>query len=632
MNRQQIARQTIYSNMQTTPSIYIEQLCAETTKQHPLLRNITTTIPPGCMTALMGPSGSGKSTLLSVIARDTTAVISGSITSKNSKLDHANVRYMPQHKTIWEHLTVRELLAFYGQVYNTHESEQIRDKQVEHMLTLMGLQECRYTVVGGGHLKTSLSGGERRRVELACLLFGSPSLLLLDEPTSGLSSTDAYNIMKELTLLSRERGLTIITVIHQPRQEIYELFRYLLVMSHGTCAFSGFRKNAYTTIVAPVSSHYTQNEADAIMDTVTSFTSIEMHTRAQKNLPASEPSNNQQLAEEKQNYSLYNPQVSGTRNSSRLNDFLLLWRIHLLLLPRSTTVKDQIVPLTAVTIIFVLCNWNATMTRDIINCWMCILVLVVVQAHNCIHSICYSLQNFKQDTRKQLYSPAVYFAVLVQFCVLTMASLWTLAAMIVYVFCIGIHDLQVSSVGDTVLACWLLSVCLICIFVCVACWNTNPEKTLHTISSLQSVLCILNGIIPNVNSISVKPLQILIENSCMWDFLIGRIQNTFKLFTFDEHDYIQSYTQVISQLGLTQGHMESYQRLIPTVCWIVVMLCLGFWGLRVKYCVSSPSLLSCCCFNRRKSHVKYIQSMTAILHELDELDTIQHVSRDPVNK
>ncbi|MBE9563453.1 MAG: ATP-binding cassette domain-containing protein, partial [Proteobacteria bacterium] len=78
-----------------------------------------------------------------------------------------------------------------------------------------------------------LSGGERKRANLAHELIAMPLVLLLDEPTSGLSSVDADKIVRLLHKLTQLDDLTTIATIHQPSQDTFELFDNLLLMNYG---------------------------------------------------------------------------------------------------------------------------------------------------------------------------------------------------------------------------------------------------------------------------------------------------------------------------------------------------------------------------------------------------------------
>ena len=107
--------------------------------------------------------------------------------------------------------------------------------------------------VVGSNFKRGISGGEKRRVSIACELVTSPSILFLDEPTSGLDSYNARNVIECLVKLSRDYDRTVIFTIHQPRSNIVSLFDKLILLSEGDLIYSGdmikcndfFTKNGY---------------------------------------------------------------------------------------------------------------------------------------------------------------------------------------------------------------------------------------------------------------------------------------------------------------------------------------------------------------------------------------------------
>ncbi len=112
-----------------------------------------------------------------------------------------------------------------------HLDEEAIDVQVDQMLKRLGLWEIRSLRVGSIMDKT-ISGGQRKRVNIALELIREPLVLFVDEPTSGLSSRDSEQIMdllKELTL----RGKLIFVVIHQPSSDIFKLFDRLLLLDYG---------------------------------------------------------------------------------------------------------------------------------------------------------------------------------------------------------------------------------------------------------------------------------------------------------------------------------------------------------------------------------------------------------------
>lgn len=87
--------------------------------------------------------------------------------------------------------------------------------------------------------RRSISGGEKRRVSIACELVTSPSILFLDEPTSGLDAFNALSVVSSLVTLAKDYNRTVVFTIHQPRSNIVSLFDKLLVLAQGKLIYSG---------------------------------------------------------------------------------------------------------------------------------------------------------------------------------------------------------------------------------------------------------------------------------------------------------------------------------------------------------------------------------------------------------
>lgn len=110
---------------------------------------------------------------------------------------------------------------------------------VEQTLDELGLRDAADTVVGGP-LRKGISGGEKRRLSIGCVLVTLPSVLILDEPTSGLDAFTSYLLLQTLNTLSR-RGRTVVVSIHAPRSDAYELFDRICLMTKGRIVYSGGR-------------------------------------------------------------------------------------------------------------------------------------------------------------------------------------------------------------------------------------------------------------------------------------------------------------------------------------------------------------------------------------------------------
>lgn len=130
-----------------------------------------------------------------------------------------------------EDLTVFENLYYNAKLCFDGLSDYKLNKMVVSTLKDLGLHEIKNLKVGSP-LNKKISGGQRKRLNIALELIREPSVLFVDEPTSGLSSRDSENIMdllKELAL----KGKLVVTVIHQPSSDIYKMFDKLFILDTG---------------------------------------------------------------------------------------------------------------------------------------------------------------------------------------------------------------------------------------------------------------------------------------------------------------------------------------------------------------------------------------------------------------
>lgn len=200
------------------------------------LRNINIQEEGGQLIALMGGSGAGKSTLLNVLNGNETPSegsvrINGvDIHVSPQKIDGV-IGYVPQDDLLIEELTVFDNLYYAAKLCFKDLSNQEISDLVNKTLESLGLYETRHLKVGSP-LEKTISGGQRKRLNIGLELLREPSLLFVDEPTSGLSSRDSENIMDLLKELSL-KGKMIFVVIHQPSEDIFKMFDKLIVLDVG---------------------------------------------------------------------------------------------------------------------------------------------------------------------------------------------------------------------------------------------------------------------------------------------------------------------------------------------------------------------------------------------------------------
>lgn len=190
----------------------------------------------GKLIGIMGASGAGKSTLLNVLNGNYAptsggVLINGRNIHTEKEAVEGMIGYISQDDLLLDDLTVFQNLALNAKLcFADYKDEQI-NKTVEDLLNVLGLYETKDLKVGNPLDKT-ISGGQRKRLNIALELMREPAVLFVDEPTSGLSSRDSENIMdllKELAL----KGKLIFVVIHQPSSDIFKMFDKLLIMDTG---------------------------------------------------------------------------------------------------------------------------------------------------------------------------------------------------------------------------------------------------------------------------------------------------------------------------------------------------------------------------------------------------------------
>jgi ABC-type multidrug transport system ATPase subunit len=191
---------------------------------------------PGKLIGIMGASGAGKTTLLNILAglekpTQGTVTINGFDLFRDRKVLEGVIGYVSQDDLLIEELTVYQNLYYNAKLCFANLSEQQLHERVITVLENLGLEQRKDLKVGNA-LNKQISGGQRKRLNIALELIREPAVLFLDEPTSGLSSRDSENVidlLKELSL----KGKLIFTVIHQPSSDLYKMFDKMVIMDTG---------------------------------------------------------------------------------------------------------------------------------------------------------------------------------------------------------------------------------------------------------------------------------------------------------------------------------------------------------------------------------------------------------------
>ncbi|TYL37712.1 ABC transporter ATP-binding protein [Natronococcus pandeyae] len=212
----------------------------------PAVDDVSFGLESGELVALLGPSGCGKTTLVQAIAGHIHPT-AGRVLLRGADVtdvpaESRQVSVVFQQSTLFPHMTVSENVA-YGLAARDTGSER-RDEVVSEYLELVDLRDQR------GAYPSELSGGQRRRVELARALAPQPDLLVLDEPLSALDRTLREQLRDEIARIQRETGVTTLFVTHD-QEEAMTLADRLVVMNDGTVSGIGEPRTLYESPPTP---------------------------------------------------------------------------------------------------------------------------------------------------------------------------------------------------------------------------------------------------------------------------------------------------------------------------------------------------------------------------------------------
>ncbi len=189
----------------------------------------------GEMVCVMGASGCGKSTLMRMLAGQFPPVhgevlLNGRSFYANYETLRRYVTYVPQYDAFDEQLTIEENLDFAAAIRSPHLSRSERLRRIDGKLAELGLNERRASIVGSSQKKT-LSGGERKRLNIGLDMISSADIFLFDEPTSGLSSKDSEHVTEIIRAMAHNK--IVLVTIHQPTSRIFQMFHKALLLDKG---------------------------------------------------------------------------------------------------------------------------------------------------------------------------------------------------------------------------------------------------------------------------------------------------------------------------------------------------------------------------------------------------------------
>ncbi|XP_055629792.1 protein brown [Toxorhynchites rutilus septentrionalis] len=196
-----------------------------------ILKDATGAVQSGDLVAVMGASGSGKTTLLAAVSMRMMADVTGSVLINGRIVSQTQMKrlsgFVPQFDIAISSLTVREHLTFVSKLKG------VRLATTRRVIDELNLGKCEFTRI------SHLSGGERKKVNLAGELLTEPDMLFCDEPTTGLDSFSALSVMNTLRRLAVDCGKIVICTIHHPTSHIFECFTDIVLVKKGEIYYQG---------------------------------------------------------------------------------------------------------------------------------------------------------------------------------------------------------------------------------------------------------------------------------------------------------------------------------------------------------------------------------------------------------
>jgi lipopolysaccharide export system ATP-binding protein len=202
-------------------------MLAKSYRKRPVVRDVSVSVRRGEAVGLLGPNGAGKTTVFYMIT-GLVAADRGTISLDGADITHLpmyqrarlGIGYLPQESSVFRGLTVEENLR---SVLELHESDKVaRASQLRELLDEFHISHLRHSPA------VALSGGERRRVEIARALAAKPEFMLLDEPFAGIDPIAIGDIRKLVRQLT-DRGIGVLITDHNVRETLGLIDRALII-------------------------------------------------------------------------------------------------------------------------------------------------------------------------------------------------------------------------------------------------------------------------------------------------------------------------------------------------------------------------------------------------------------------
>lgn len=223
----------------TNTSFYIEFINIEFTLPNgiSIMKDVSGHFQPGRICAVMGPSGAGKTTIINLVSgkvpKTSGVVLVNGVLEDGLSKYRKLFGFVPQEDVMIRELSVREVISHSAMMRLPRSmSRQEKEDRIVKCLKDLGISHIQHSPIGDER-ERGISGGQRKRVNIAIELVTDPVVLFLDEPTSGLDSSTSTSLCKTLKIIAQERSMTIVAVIHQPSLTAFHEFDDLLLLGKG---------------------------------------------------------------------------------------------------------------------------------------------------------------------------------------------------------------------------------------------------------------------------------------------------------------------------------------------------------------------------------------------------------------